>query len=220
MSVSWQKLCSEDAENPYASPSDDVGIPLVTGESEMEAVRRQFAHLESFAQAVGIVCIICAIYDGIVAVYWAGWVILVKLGAMSTPWPIHRSSAIFAIALAALVAITGLAAGYGLRRVRSWSSWTLGAFSLAPFLQFVVGAHDEHQRGNLKDALMMLVLGAMLLMPGAALWSLDPGAILSKDYGRVVSKTPHIRVRAKLPLAVKYIMALLLFILISLAWSL
>ena len=56
-------------------------------------------------------------------------------------------------------------------------------------------------------------------MPVVALWSFDLSYILSKDYGRAVADTPHIRLRAKLPLAVKCVMALLLFLLIGLAWS-
>jgi hypothetical protein len=60
----------------------------------------------------------------------------------------------------------------------------------------------------------------MLLMPVVAIWRFDLSFILSKDYGRVVADTPHIRIRAKLPLAVKHVMPLLLLIVIGLALSL
>ena len=70
-----------------------------------------------------------------------------------------------------------------------------------------------------KYVLPDLVIWAMLLVPIAALLRRDLGTILSKDYSRVVADTPHIRVRAKLPSAVKCIMALMLLILIGLFWS-
>ncbi len=56
-------------------------------------------------------------------------------------------------------------------------------------------------------------------MPVVTLWRLDVNSILSEDYARVVADTPHIRIRAKLPLTVKCVMALLLLISIGLAWS-
>lgn len=143
-----------------------------------------------------------------------------KLGAILTPWPFHRSAANIAIALGFLVAVTGLTAGNALRHLRSWSSRALGAFSLALLWQIVTFAYYGHQSGDRKDTLMVLALGAMLLMPVIALWRLDLSSILSKDYGRAVADTPHIRIRAKLPLTVKCVMALLLLTLIELAWSL
>jgi hypothetical protein len=191
----------------------------VTADSQMEALRRKLAHLESFAKAVGIVCIIFAIYDVFVVVYYTGWAILAKLGAISIPWPFHRPAANIAIALGVPVAVTGLTAGYGLRHLRSWSSWALGAYSIALFLQFGMLVYNDHQSGEPKVALMSLALGAMLLMPVVALWRLDPSSVLSKDYGRAVADSPHIWIRAKLPRGVKCGIVLLVLILIGLAWS-
>ena len=216
----WQATSPEDADNPYASPRADVATPSITDESETEGLRRKLAPLESFAKAVGIVCIIFASYDVVTVVYYAGWAILAKSGAIATTWPFHRPAANIGIALAVPVSVTGLTAGYGLRHLRSWSSWTLGAYSLALSLQLVVLAYNDHQRGEPKVALMMLALGAMLLTPVVALWTLDLSSILSKDYDRAVADTPDIRIKAKLPLAVKCVMALFLFIVIGLARSL
>ena len=81
-------------------------------------------------------------------------------------------------------------------------------------------AYNDYQRGEPKSFLMTLALGAMLLTPVVAIWRLDLSSVLSKDYGRAVADTPHVRIRAKLPLVVKCVMALLLLILIGLAWSL
>jgi hypothetical protein len=192
----------------------------VTGEADPEALRRKLAPLESLAKAVGIVCIIYAIFDGSLAVYHGGWVTLARFGAISSPWPFHRSDAISAIWLASVVAVTGFTAGYGLRNLRRWSLWTVGALTLAILLQFAVQAYiDYRERGNSMSALTMLVLGAMLLIPLTALWGLDLRGVLSKDYGRVVADTPHVQVRAKLPLALKCTMALMLVVLIGLVWA-
>ncbi len=118
-------MSPENADNPYAAPRADVGTPLITSKSETEALRRKLAHLESFAKAVGIVCIVFAIYDVVMVVYWAGWAMLAKLVLISTSYPLHRFAANIAIALGVVVAVTGFTAGYALRHLRSWSSWTL-----------------------------------------------------------------------------------------------
>ncbi len=152
-------------------------------------------------------------------VYWAGWAILARFGAISTPSPIHSYSANIAIALAVPVAVTGLTAAYGLRHLRWWSSWPLGAYSLALFSQFVLLAYNDQQRGEPKLALLTAVFEAMPLMPVVALWRLDLRSLLSKDYARAVADTPHIHIKAKLPLAVRRVMALLLLILIGSTWS-
>jgi hypothetical protein len=68
-------------------------------------------------------------------------------------------------------------------------------------------------------ALMTVAIGAMPLTPVVALCRLDLGSILSKQYCHVVADTPYIRVRAKLPLAVKCVMALLLLTAFGLGWS-
>jgi hypothetical protein len=218
--VNSRAIPLEDADNPYALPRADVGAPSMTSESETETLRLKLAHLESFAKAVGVVCIIVAIYDVVVVVYYAVWAILAELDAISTRWPFHRSAANIGIALGVLVAITGLTAGYGLRHLRLWSLWTLGAFSLALWSQFAVVTYHDYQRGQPIVALMTLALGAMLLTPVIALCRLDLSPILSIEYGRMVAETPRLRIAAKLPLVVKCIMALLLLILTGLAWSL
>ena len=74
----------EDSDNPYAPPRSDVGTPSVAGEADAEALRRTLAPLESFAKAVGIVCIIFAILDIFVVIYHAGWAIVAKLRVIST----------------------------------------------------------------------------------------------------------------------------------------
>jgi hypothetical protein len=219
MFLSRRVISPDDADNPYTPPRADVGPLSMTGESETEVLRRTLAHLESFAKAVGILCIFVAIYVIVLVLYYSGWALLAKLRAIPTPWPFHRSAANIAIALGVLVAVTGLTAGYGLRHLRSWSPWVLGAFSLALLWQFVTFAYYGHQRGDRKDVLMMLGLGAMLLTPIVALWTLDVSSILSNDYVRAVADSPHIRVTAKLPLTVKCVMALLLLILVGLALS-
>src|SRR5262249_26752096 len=77
----------------------------------------------------------------------------------------------------------------------------------------------ELPRHNLSHYLLLLLsdiaFWAMLLVPIAALLRRDLSTVLSNDYRRVVAGTPHIRVRAKLPLAVKCVMALFLFIAIG-----
>ena len=64
----------------------------MTDESDAEALRRTMAHLESFAKAVGIVCIGFAFYDVLMVGCYAGWAILAKLGVISTLWPFHTSA--------------------------------------------------------------------------------------------------------------------------------
>ena len=63
-----------NADNPFAAHYLTGGTPSVTGEVlTPEALRRKLAPLESLAKAVGIVCIIYAIFDGSLAVYdWEG----------------------------------------------------------------------------------------------------------------------------------------------------
>ncbi len=217
VSLPLRAISHEDSDNPYAPPRFDVGTLSVAGEAD--ALRRTLAPVEAFAKAVCIVCTIFAILDVYVVMGHAGWAIVAKLGVISTPWPFHRSAAIISIALGVPVAITGFTAGHGLRHLRSWSSWTLAAFSLALFLQFVVLAYDDLQRAAPKVALMTLALGALGLTPVVALWRFDLSSILSKDYGRAVAETPHVQVRAKLPLAVKCTMALILVVFIGLVWG-
>jgi hypothetical protein len=219
MFLPCRAISPQDSDNPYAPPRADVGTPSVTDESEPEAVRRKSAALESFAKAVGMVCYIYAIFDGSLTVCHAGWGILASLGT-SIPWPYRGSFVIIGVALGALVAATGLTAGYGLRQLRSWSSWTLRAFALAIIAQFVLLVFNDLESGHPDVAAMTLLIGAMPLVPVATLWRLDLGAVLSKDYAQVVADTPYIEVRAKLPIAVKCVMALVLLMLIGLAWSL
>ena len=207
-----------DADNPYAPPRDHVGAASIRSESATEALRRNRAQLESFAKAVGVVCLIFAVYEAINTMLHAGWVILTSLG-VSSGWPYRGPVGAIAVALGAVVAVTGFTAGIGLRRLRWWSSSALGIFGLAVFSQFVLVALNDQQLGHPQVAVMSLVLGAIPLVPVAALLSLDLGAVLSEDHGQVVANTPAIDVRAKLPAGVKYTMALLLVVLIGVFWA-
>jgi hypothetical protein len=220
ISVPWQATSPEVAGNPYAPPRAHVGLSSIRDESDVEALRWKLAPLESFAKAVGNLCISYAILFGpLLVLYHAAWVILAKLSAISTPWPYNDTVSIIAIALGVPVGVSGVIAGYGLRQLQSWSSWALWAFALSLFWQFLLSAHYDYQRVNPQPTICLLVIAVMLLVPIAAISRLDLGAILSDDFGRVVANTPHILVRAKLPLAVKCIMGLLLSILIGLFWA-
>jgi hypothetical protein len=213
-----QVTSAEDSHNPYALPGAHQGAPLMKSPSDIQALRRELAPLESSAKAVGIVCIVWAIFEVAMVAYYGGWTVLVKLGAISTFWPFSPTANV-GIALAAPVAVAGLEAGRGLHRLHLWSTWALGVYALALFLQFAFIACADLQRGAPMVALMTVALGAMLLTPVIALCRLDLGSILSKQYSRVVADTAYIRVRAKLPLAVRCVMTLLLLTAFGLGWS-
>ena len=134
----------EETGNPYAPPRADIDAPSERVGLDAKAVRRKFARLESFAKAARIVSISVAVFEVHMVVYWAGWAVLAKLSAIVPPYPLHTASNI-GLALGVPVVVASLTASYGLRHRRLWTSWTLGAFSLALFLQFAVLGYNDYQ---------------------------------------------------------------------------
>ena len=139
MSLTWRATFAEDADNPYAPPRADVATPSFTGESEAEALAPKLSPFESFAKAVGIVCIILAVFQVLMVLCYAGWVILAKFGAILTPWPGHRLLCHHRDRAGGSRSSHGLTAWYGLRHRRSWTSWTLGGLrAWRPFCSCLV----------------------------------------------------------------------------------
>ena len=141
-------ITPDDADNPYAPPQVYFTTLSVTGGANGRPCRK-LSPLESFARAVGILCLTYAILDGSLALYHGGWVILAKFGSIPLLGPIidPMSSARLR---------WGTRSSHGSycrvrsRNLRRWSLWSLGVLALAIFLQFAVQAYiDYHERGNL-----------------------------------------------------------------------
>jgi hypothetical protein len=198
-------MASASIPAPLGEPKDPNSI---SGLSDAEAVRKAHVRGEAYVKAVGRVNDFHALFFGIGAFFYIRYTVLHLMGRITAPWTVKPGWIAYQADLL-LAAVLALIAGCGLRRMRSWGFslellflysfalvWPLAILASSKPISF-----DEFAAG----VALMSALAAPLL----DLVDIRRSIVLTPVYRRVIEATPGVRVRSKLPWALRVSSAVL-----------
>lgn len=174
----------ESQENPYAVPLTEVAAPPIPGSDE--AIRN--AHLAHEASAKSI-----------------GFLYLLGFIGMILPLVVALSDGVFLgweILITTMIALTLLATGIGLRRLRPWARIAGAVLAIPGLLAIPLGT-----------LVSLYILWILLSKKGRL--------IFSAEYAHIIAATPHLRYRTSIVVKVLLgiLLAAMLVIFGFLAWS-
>ena len=209
----------DNAANPYAAPRVTTGQPWGTGDPECEAVRRANLTDEAYSKFLVRANVVFAAVFGGLAILCLSFPIRHAIGQINAPWVAKLNWAAF-FALVAAIPVLGILAAYGLHRRKPWAIFveTLVVMDLLIFWVFPLVNRDE------RTPILHFVAGAVfalcLVTPFLNVLDLRDSAVFKSDYLRVIAATSYVRVKAKLPLSLRLIMAVLGLFFVGLAFYL
>jgi hypothetical protein len=200
---------AEEPTNPYATPKTDGEMPWGLGDPRAEEARRAHIEEESYLKAVGIANYLYVFWFGASACYYLGMMVLHVIGRLSAPW-ILRPDWLVVEANLAILTGAALVAGLGLRRMKPMALRAEALVVLSMIISWLLSFFMSSRPMSGLAFVAVLCLQAGIAMPMLNVWDSRYSTVLGSDYAQVIKVTPHIRPRAKLPLEIKAIMAVLL----------
>jgi len=197
-----------DSPNPYEPPTSNVHEKWGIGDPEAEELRRANAVLEAYAKGLGVLNFVFSVLFGLFAVSYAtsamGHIREIGIGA----W-IFRPDWIVALIRWWPVSILGFFAGYGFFRLRRWALRIEIVLVICWFsawlIQIFVNTRPASLLMFLAETTGQLTLASPMLNIGD-LWR---SVVFEDEYSLAVRKTPHIKVKPKLPLELRLILVAL-----------
>ncbi len=188
--------------------------------TEAEALRMAFAADEAHLKALGWVNLIFAFNFAYSMGNFMMLAFRTAKGMILTPWA-HTTYYIAVIRLHPILVMSATIAAFGLYRRRGWSTWAEFAFALtfAAFMGLTIG-HDLWI-GEAAEAVLTALGSLFYFLPMTILLRPGYSTVVSAEYEQAVQDTPYIRVRAKLPRALKIKLAALILIVTAalVAWG-
>jgi len=196
--------------DPYAPPQVDVHDHWGTGDPEMEQIRRAHVAEESYVKFIIIINIAYVLFYCVDGLYYLGILATHMAGRISVPWT-NRPDWIAARIDQWGIVVFGIVAALGLRNRRKWAFRAEALLVLCLIGLMPIGVLRD-VRSNTFSFLEFMGVSLFFLAlaaPTFNLLDLRNSLVFEKDYERVVAATPHIKVKAKLPLDLIVIMVLL-----------
>jgi hypothetical protein len=204
-----------------AGPGDawKVTDPAAITGSQAETLRISGARAESSLRALGIVFYAFGAYWGVAAMSYLTIFYLNATGRILAPW-ITESFCYFMIICLTTMGALAISTGFGLRRLRVWSPRTGIVLASVYAVYWCVLWGRALSKGDTRDAVLTFVVGTIFLFPMLSLLGSGNGLVFSPEYEAAVGQTPYIKVRAKLPAAIKWSMGSVVALTIALALAL
>lgn len=202
-----------DHLDPYAPPQADLNDHWGAGDPEMEEIRRAHLAEESYVKSLVILncvygllfgCSFCSYYSYILAGH--------VTGRLSAPWIARPDWIALQIDHWCIVFIA-IVAACGFRYRTKWACRAEALLVLCLFIVMSLGGFIIPLMNNTFELLTFTATSLFwlgLVTPIFNVWDIRKSVIFERGYRRVVAGTPHIKVKAKLPLDLKVFTVLLL----------
>jgi hypothetical protein len=187
-------------ENPYQAPSVEEVVAPAAPSSEAEAIRSKHLKHEASLKAVGFLFYLGAAFSVVSVVAMVA--VLGQVRTQSESPADSRQWMITTVGARVAICVAQVAAGWGLRRLRSWGKFPAGVLVAISLFRMYPIVTIFNVIGTLFGAYILYLLfcakGRMVLSPA---------------YAEIVAQTPHLRYRTPLWIWI----VLILFVLLILA---
>jgi hypothetical protein len=177
--------------NPYAAPKAEVLAQV----SEAETIRRKHINRESSVKTLGCLYVL----GGVVVAFG---IVFSLVGRFESGVPV---SALLEQGLVLLVGVTAIAVGVGLRMLKRWASITAITLGVIMCVMNLFALPASILGVVIQVAIVLTLLGAKTRM------------VVSEDYKRIITETPHVKLRTSVVtwVLLALLLAILAFAIIS-----
>jgi hypothetical protein len=188
-----------NSENLFAPPKSAAGdvIPPGCGDTEDDALRVAYSPYEASVRYIGFIHIIIS------CIFFITTTLLVT--GIARGYRFSGATAVVSATLSfhPLFLIISILIAFGLLRFRGWAVPAVGILYLLFLAHWCIvifrGIFTFHY-SDVLFSILNLTLYSIIIYP--ITWP-NCAEILTRDYGALVARTNHIRVRAKLPIKIK-----------------
>jgi hypothetical protein len=210
--MSTQPLTASAREdiNPFEPPVSRGEDPWNFGDPVAVAIRREHQKDEAYLKAMGILNYFYAFFFGALFAADARYPIYHAMRQIDAPWSVQPRW-IVANVLSFVLTIVAIFAGVGFRRLACWAFRFEAVLALCwLMLWFVASFFFRPTPRPFSETLAFLFLYLALAAPMMNLLDFRSSPVLDPGYKAIVNATPHIRLRAKMPLEPKLMSGLML----------
>jgi hypothetical protein len=177
-------------------------VPAALDQPEPEALRRAHSRDEAYIKAVGRLNYLYAVLFILEGSYYLRFTYLYLSGAINAAWTVRPGWLAFQAACF-LTAAFALFAGYGFRRLRRWALGAEVLFMYGALFVWVLSIVAARRPTSLPEFAGGLTLMTTLFAPLLNLWDVHRSFVFTPEYLRVISATPGMRIRERIPWAFK-----------------
>jgi hypothetical protein len=208
-------VCEEGNTATHEVETDFRDLPLWKLEAIREEHRSDEAMVLGFGWAKYLMGLLLIAQAAILFFYHLETYIAVRKAVppLSAPW-VFNGPTILAIVLLVILGLAQFPAGYALRRLRGWSMTAqialLPLWILNTLAGFGLALHDKSSASALMVVSFYCMLQVAYCTDLYILAGRSISVLFSIEYQIVVERTPHIKVRKKIPRKIKMIRGMLI----------